>query len=95
MKLNRILLAVALGAIPFCGIAAPPTTQNPSASNTAIKNILPTKAKTIPADKYKIERVGKMSSRPWAEIVGSRPGVSQFPDAENHEPQLTLTSVRF
>lgn len=132
MKTSGILLAVALGAA-LQATAAPPA-QNPSISNAAETNAIPSKlvegqpaaqqkvqiervpltqnpsdskamdTNAIPSNlmelqpaakqNVQIERVGNMSSRPWSEIVGWHPGESQFPDAENHEPQA-LFSVSF
>ena len=97
MKMRGTLLAIVLGAIPLCGFAAPPAPQ-PSASNATETNSPQSKLASLQPDakqNVQIERVGNMSSRPWAEIVGWHPGVSQFPDAENHESQLVLVSVRF
>jgi hypothetical protein len=96
MKMSAILLALTLG-VAWSAVAAPPP-QNPSASRAVDTNAIPSKLMSLqPAAKGKVEfqRVGKMSSRPWPEIVGWHPGTSQFPDGQNHEPQLTLFSVSF
>jgi hypothetical protein len=96
MKVSGTLLAIALGTALQTD-AAPPA-QNASASNNVETNAIPSKLVSLQPTAKKqtqIERVGNMSSRPWAEIVGWHPGMSQFPDAENHESQLTLFSFRF
>lgn len=88
------MLALALAA-PFYSVAAETPAQNPSATKTTVKNFRPPLPPTGLKKKYEIERVGNLSSRPWTEIVGWRPGTSQFPDAENHVPQLVLVSLNF
>ena len=106
MKIRLSLLAIALAAIPLCGTAAaPPTpkpsapstppTQSPSATNTTVKNIQIPNPQPNLKESGRIERVGKMSSQPWTEIVGWHPGTSAFPTAETAEPQLTLLTVNF
>ena len=96
MKLCGVVLVFVLGAT-LRAVAAP-TGQDPSASRAVDTNAIPSKLESLqPAAKEKTEiyRAGNMSSRPWTEIVGWHPGASQFPDAQNHEPQLTLISVGF
>ena len=96
MKTNGIVLALVLGAAAPMGAA--PLPPNPSASHAAETNAVPFKLMSLqPAAKVKIEirRVGKMSSRPWTEVVGWHPGMSAFPDAKTPEPQLTLASWKF
>ena len=95
MKMIKILLVIVLGTA--LQATAAPAPQN-FVSQAAGTNFLALKLMSWqPATKEKIqiERAGKMSSRPWTEIVGWHPGISQFPDAENHESQLTLLSVSF
>ena len=95
MKTNGTILAIALGAA-LTTTAAPP--QAPSASHVVNTNAISSKLESLqPKAKGKTEiyRVGKMSSRPWTEIVGWQPGRSQFYDAENPGPGLTLVSVNF
>jgi hypothetical protein len=96
MKMIKALLTVMLGMA--LQVAAAPPPQNSSASHTADTNSIPSKMMSLqPTAKRndQIDRVENTSSRPWTEIVGWHPGVSQFPDAENHESQLTLLSVSF
>jgi hypothetical protein len=94
MKMIKTMVVIVLGTA-LQATAAPPQSF---VSQTAETNSPPSKLMSWqPAAKEKsqIDRVGNMSSRPWAEIVGWHPGVSQFPDAENHESQLTLLNVSF
>ena len=96
MKTIGTALAVVFGAA-LCATAGPPP-QTPSASQTVNTNAIPSRLESLqPAPKGKVEiyRAGNMSSRPWTEIVGWHPGVSQFPDGHNHEPQLTLLTWNF
>ena len=75
-----------------------PPAQSVPASNRAETNVIASRLMELQPTAQKnvqIERVGNMSSRPWTEIVGWHPGLSQFPDAENRQPQLTLLSVSF
>ena len=95
MKMIKTLLVIVLGSALQATAAPPP--QN-FVSQTAGTNFLASKLvswQPVTKGKSQIERVGNMSSRPWTEIVGWHSGVSQFPDAENHESQLTLLSVSF
>lgn len=50
----------------------------------------PLKYFTKPLVKQKVENVDGMSSRPWVQIVGMRPGYSAFPPPELHESSLYL-----
>ncbi len=96
MRMSNILPIIVFGMVLTATAGPPP--QSPTASNTVETNAVPAKLASLqpaPKGKGEIQRVGKMSSRPWPEIVGWRPGVSQFPDAENHESQLVLLSVGF
>jgi len=89
-------LAILLGAALSAAAAPPP--QNSSASHVINTNAIPFKLQALQPkakEKTEIYRVGNMSSRPWTEIVGWQPGVSQFHDAENPGPGLTLLSVSF
>jgi hypothetical protein len=75
-----------------------PPMEKPSASNTVETNAIASRLmalQPVAQKNVRIERMGNMSSRPWTEIVGWHPGQSQFPDAENRQPQLTLLSVSF
>ena len=95
MKMIKILLPIVLGTA-LQATAAPP--QQNFVSQAAGTNFLAFKLmpwQPATKEKIQIERAGKMSSRPWTEIVGWHPGISQFPDAENHESQLTLLSLSF
>jgi hypothetical protein len=97
MKICGTVLALALGAA-VQAVAAPPVPEHPSAANTTETNAIPSKLMSLqPAAKGRVEirRVGKMSSRPWGEVVGWHPGTSQFPDGRNQQPQLTLISFSF
>jgi hypothetical protein len=97
MKLSGTVLAIVLGTA-VQAVAAPPLPEHPSAANTTQTNAVPSRLLSLqPAAKGRVEilRVGNLSSRPWPEIVGWHPGTSQFPDGQNHEPQLTLFSVNF
>ena len=88
-------MAIALGTALWATGAPPPQTPSASHVNT---NAIPLKLESLqPPAKRKVEyhRVGNMSSRPWTDIVGWQPGVSQFHDAENPGPGLTLLSVSF
>jgi hypothetical protein len=93
MKTSVTILTIVIG-VALTAIAAP-SPRKSSASNTAVKTPPPAKLAPAPTDKYKIERVGEVSSRSWTDIVGWHPGTSQFPDAENHEPQLVLLRIGF
>jgi hypothetical protein len=96
MKMSGTLLAIAIGAT--VQVVAAPLPEHPSAASTTETNAVQSKLMSLqPAAKGRVEiqRVGNMSSRPWTEIVGWHPGMSQFPDAENHEAGLTLLSVHF
>ncbi|HEX5398723.1 MAG TPA: hypothetical protein VFY06_06715 [Verrucomicrobiae bacterium] len=78
-------------------VAFVPPAQNVPVSNTTGTNFIQFRMMELQPAAQKnvqIERVGGMSSRSWTEIVGWHPGVSQFTDAENHEPQA-LFSVSF
>jgi hypothetical protein len=46
-----------------------------------------------PVSQNKIQRVEGMSSRPWTQIVGWKPGYPAFPSPEMHESTLCLFSV--
>jgi hypothetical protein len=102
MKTNWLIPALAVGAA--LRISAAPLPQNPSVSHAtpvshaAETNAISSKLVALqpPAKgEIKIERVGKMSSRPWTEIVGWHPGTSAFPDYKSPDPQLTLASWKF
>ena len=100
MKMYGTLLALTLAVVPLCGMAASTTPQNHSVTRNSatlpvVRNSRLDELKSTPKQATAIERVGGMSSRPWTEIVGWHPGASQFPDAENHGPGLTLLSVNF
>ncbi|HZT21591.1 MAG TPA: hypothetical protein VFB55_01650 [Verrucomicrobiae bacterium] len=95
MKWSGTLLALALTVAPLGSSAAPPPTPNPSATKTTANNFRPPLLPAVTRPSGRIERVGNISSRPWTEIVGWRPGASQFPDAENQHPQLILLTVNF
>ena len=94
----RYLLGVMVLAGGLRATAGPAAQQDPSASHSIQTNAVPVKVAplqpALPAN-GEIQRVGKMSSRPWSQIVGWRQGISQFPDAENHESQMALLSVSF
>ena len=78
-----VLLGTALSAV------AAPLPQTPSATHAMNTNAIPFKLQSLQPkaeSKSEIYRVGNMSSRPWTEIVGWQPGVSQFPDAEHPGP---------
>ena len=97
MKVSGTVLAIALGAA-VQAVAAPPLPEHPSAANTTETNAIPSKLMSLQSaakGRIEIQRVGKMSSRPWGEIVGWHPGTSQFPDGQNHEPQMNLISLSF
>ena len=94
--MKMLALTLVLGAAGQA--AAGPLPQHPSASRATETNAVPSKLVSLqPAAKGKIEfeRVGKMSSRPWTEIVGWHPGVSAFPDYKTPDPQLTALSWKF
>jgi hypothetical protein len=96
MKTKRLIAALALGVA--WQVSAGPLPQNPTAKKATETNAAPSKLVALqPSAKGKIEfeRVGKMSSRPWTEIVGWHPGVSAFPDYKDPDPQLTLASWKF
>ncbi len=96
MKLKIINLAFALGfAVPV--LAADQTASQPANHSVSAKapkvtiHIAKPVAQAPTAEKTKIERIGKMSSRPWPQIVGWRPGPQFAADAERyHEGGLTL-----
>ena len=96
MKTIGTALAIALGTVVWA--TAAPSPQNLSASHAVNTNAMPSKLESLrPAAKGKgeIYRAGNMSSRPWTEIVGWHPGMSQFHDAEHPGSGLTLLSVNF
>ena len=98
MKLYGTWLVIVFGsALPLLAAQRPqPTTQSPSALNTVIENRIQLSTLQPGAKENKrIERAGNLSSRPWVEIAGPHPGVSQFPDAEHHRSKLVLFSLRF
>lgn len=53
----------------------------------------PLKYLTTPLVKPKVESVDGMSSRPWVQIVGIRPGYSAFPPPEMHQSSMYLLWV--
>jgi hypothetical protein len=89
------LEAVAAPPTPKAAPPKPPPQNSPSASAVTGKKSFHWFAPSPSENQSKIERVGKMSSRPWTKIVGWHPGASQFPTAENHESQLILVSLKF
>jgi hypothetical protein len=44
----------------------------------------------VPMTPKKVESVDGMSSRPWGQIVGIRPGYSVFPSPETADPSMYL-----
>jgi hypothetical protein len=67
--------------------------KNESAQLSTSGFSTPLKYFTKPLVKQKIENVDGMSSRPWMQIVGMRPGYSEFPPPELHESSLYLIWV--
>ncbi|HEV2329395.1 MAG TPA: hypothetical protein VGY56_11480 [Verrucomicrobiae bacterium] len=53
----------------------------------------PLKYLTEPLVKHKVESIDGMSSRPWIQIVGIRPGYSAFPPPEMHDPTMYVLWV--
>lgn len=43
----------------------------------------------------KIQHVGRLSSEPWAQMVGMRPGWSAFPRPEMENPSMPLITINF
>jgi hypothetical protein len=97
MKTNVTLLAILLAAFQAVAAPQPQPLQNFSAHNTVKGNFSRPNSQSASAEKYKIERQGNLSSRPWTEIVGWHPGapMSAFDDAEIHESQLRLITINF
>jgi hypothetical protein len=103
--------AFEVAAAPTNAAPQPPPSPNPSVTHKAEENLPPPKPellKPVTSEKglhwftasaatknNQIERLGNVSSRPWTEIVGWHPGTSQFQDAENHESQFVLLSLKF
>ena len=92
MKTTTIILTLAVG-LAMQAMAGPDGNNSPSASVNVRKNTLQQQVyqflKPGPAEKYKIERVGKISSRPWAQTVGWQP-VTPFVDERNTEAHFNL-----
>ena len=53
----------------------------------------PLKYLTKPLVKQKVESVDGLSSRPWGQIVGIRPGYSAFPPPEMRDPTMYVLWV--
>jgi hypothetical protein len=109
MKTKTATAVIAFAGV-FQLALAQPTNQPMSANATAGKSQTPPATATFekhefqvitPFSKFtlkkpgEIEHYGNLSSRPWPQIVGWHPGESQFPTAENQEPQLVLVQFRW
>ncbi|HEX3626523.1 MAG TPA: hypothetical protein VH280_13995 [Verrucomicrobiae bacterium] len=77
-------------ATPAAPTQKPPVAKKESAQVPKSGFSTPLKYFTKPLIKRKVESVDGMSSRPWVQIVGIRPGYSAFPPPEMHESTLYL-----
>lgn len=91
MKTTTMILMVA-GGLAMQAVAAEPN-NNPSVFTKNQKITWATSYQFWQPKKsnvsYKIERVGGLSSRPWAQIAG-RPAPAAFFDQRVHEPHFNL-----
>jgi hypothetical protein len=75
MKTTMFFVAVALGAAARAANEAPSTnTWDFVTIQTNLLQRTEPLARSAVIDKYRIERDGNLSSRPWTEIVGWHPG---------------------
>lgn len=99
MKRLTIILLVAAASMTAFG-QPPQATQKPttpvpakkekSQLSTQFNTPFTVPASTLTLRTQKVERVGGMSSRPWAQIVGWRPGYSAFPRPELRDPSIPI-----
>jgi len=89
MKMTRILLLIALFAVP-AGAAQQPAVD-PSASVNEKPRFLPVIVPAGPKDETK--RINGLSTRSWTTVVGWQPGASAFPNETTHEEGLYLFSA--
>jgi len=74
-------------------VAGPDSNNSPSATTQIQKTTIQKQVyqflKPESAEKYKIERIGNISSRPWAQTVGWQPA-TPFVDEKNNEAHFNL-----
>jgi hypothetical protein len=101
MKMYGTILAIALAAVPLGGMAAANAPTIPQLQNHSLKTKAVQKVQQSPflplsdGKAVALDRVGKMSSQPWTEIVGWHQGQSKFVTTETAEPKLVLFSFKF
>jgi hypothetical protein len=108
MKTSVLMLTIL--AASMSAFAQPQKPTPPSQSQTAFLKVELVKQQKVqvsnkpifvpftvaqPAPKQKVERVDGMSSRPWAQIVGSHPGWPAIPPPERHEQTWRILQINF
>lgn len=94
MKTTTVIMALALGAVMQWQCMAADTSVTLSKKIDQPKTgaqVANPFASTLKTDQFKIDRLGKMSSRPWTQIAFSESGASPvFKDPTTHECQMHL-----